>query len=321
MSITAEEHQAIMVPEVLTALKVKPDGVYIDATFGRGGHSKAILNQLGPNGQLWVMDRDPQAIAVARALAEMDTRVTVLHQSFAHLLNTCQEKGLVGKINGVLLDLGVSSPQLDNAERGFSFRLDGPLDMRMDPTTGISAAEWIKDAREDDIASILKNFGEERFHRRIARAIVEARAVAPITTTMQLANIVSKANPAWEKHKHPATRSFQAIRMHVNNELGELSNVLDQMLEVLADKGRMVIISFHSLEHSMVKQFIETHVQGDEYPRGLPILHSQLNQKLCKIGKKIKPSESEIHENPRSRSAILRVAERKMPMVGKEGTS
>lgn len=315
MSITVETHEAIMVPEVLKGLRIYPEGIYLDATFGRGGHARAILDHLGPKGRLLVMDRDPEAIEVAKALAEEDARVSFRQMPFSKLFNFCQEMGVLGKVNGVLLDLGVSSPQLDTPKRGFSFRLDGPLDMRMNPEEGISAAEWIKDASLEKIAFVLKHFGEERFARRIAAAIVEARQVEPITSTLQLADIVAKANPAWEKHKHPATRSFQAIRLYMNNELEELASALEQILEVLADKGRMAIISFHSLEHSMIKQFISKHVHGDEHPKALPIPFTQLNQRLVRIGKKTTPSESEIKGNPRSRSAVLRVAEYRMPFM------
>jgi 16S rRNA (cytosine1402-N4)-methyltransferase len=310
MATSLVSHQAIMVTEVLTGLKVQPEGVYVDATFGRGGHTKAILSALGPNGRLLVMDRDPVAVEVAQALAEGDSRVSVRHSPFSKLYAFCQDRGVVGKVNGVLLDLGVSSPQLDTADRGFSFRLDGPLDMRMDPTAGVSATEWINQADEQDISEVLKMYGEERFHRRMAVAIVAARALRPIKTTLELANIVSKANPAWEKHKHPATRAFQAIRLFVNNELGELSQCLEQILSVLAPKGRLVVLSFHSLEDRIVKQFIQKHERGDEHPRGLPIPFKDLNQRLKRVGNKTKPSDAEVQDNPRARSAVLRIAER-----------
>ncbi len=310
MATSLVSHQAIMVTEVLEGLQVQPEGIYVDATFGRGGHAKAILNALGPNGRLLVMDRDPVAIEVAQALAESDSRVSVRHSPFSKLYAFCQDKGVVGKIKGVLLDLGVSSPQLDTADRGFSFRLDGPLDMRMDPTVGISAAQWINEVDEQDISEVLKMYGEERFHKRMAHAIVEAREITPIKTTLELANIVSKANPAWEKHKHPATRAFQAIRLFVNNELGELSECLDQILKVLAPKGRLAVLSFHSLEDRIVKQFIQKHERGDEHPRGLPIPFAELNQQLKRVGKKTKATEAEVQDNPRSRSAVLRIAER-----------
>lgn len=307
------QHQAVMVTEVLTGLKIEPEGVYIDATFGRGGHAAAILNQLDDKGRLLVMDRDPEAIEIARALAETDPRIAVRHTPFSKLFYFCQEIGVVGKVNGILLDLGVSSPQLDNANRGFSFRIEGPLDMRMNPTEGLSAAEWLKNVSEAELDFVLKDFGEERFHRRIAHAIVKAREIAPITTTLELANIISKANPAWEKHKHPATRAFQAIRIAVNHELAELSSCLAQMLKILAYKGRMAIMSFHSLEDRIVKQFIQEHVRGDDHPRGLPIHFTQLHPRLSWISKKLRPSASEILQNPRARSAILRVAEYRMP--------
>ena len=315
MSIGKDVHQAVMVAEVLTGLNIQSNGIYVDATFGRGGHARAILNKLGKTGRLLVMDRDPLAIEAAQELAKADVRVCVRHSPFSKLYAFCQDMDVVGKVNGILLDLGVSSPQLDNGERGFSFRLDGPLDMRMDPTTGISAAEWINVETEEVLSCIFQQFGEERFHRRIAHAIVEARMIDPITTTLQLASIVSKAHPAWERHKHPATRVFQAIRLFINNELNELSTCLEHMLPVLASESRMAVISFHSLEDRIVKQFIQKHERGDEHPRGLPIPFVELNQRLRRVGKKLKPIDSEINRNPRSRSAVLRVAEHVMPKV------
>ena len=304
------QHQPVLVEEVLQGLQVSPNGIYIDATFGRGGHTKALLNAMNINSKLLVLDKDPAAILEAKLLAIKYSRVMVRKGSFANLLSFCKEEGLVGKVNGILMDLGVSSPQLDEAERGFSFRLEGPLDMRMDPSTGISAAEWINQAEETEIAWVLKTYGEERFYRRIARAIIAFRSVTPITSTLQLAEVVSKANPAWEKYKHPATRSFQAIRIFINNELEDLSLGLDQALEILTIGGRLAVISFHSLEDRVVKRFIQKHERGDEFPLGLPVLASDLNQKLRRVGRQIKPSLAEIEQNVRSRSAVLRVAEK-----------
>ncbi len=304
------KHQAVMVTEVLKGLNIQPQSVYLDATFGRGGHARAILKELGQKGRLLAMDRDPTAIEAGLMLQREDPRLSLQLGPFSGLYQFCESQNLVGKVAGVLLDLGVSSPQLDNKERGFSFREEGPLDMRMDPTSGFSAAEWINQASEEEISKVLKEYGEERFHKRIARAIIAARSQAPITTTVQLAEIIKKANPAWEKHKHPATRSFQAIRIWVNNELNELSAGLEQGLAVLSPEGRLVVISFHSLEDRIVKQFIQKHERGDDHPRGLPVTFDKLNRKCRRIGRKTKPSDSEIAQNPRARSAVMRVAEK-----------
>jgi 16S rRNA (cytosine1402-N4)-methyltransferase len=303
------EHTAVMLEEVLAGLQVVPEGIYVDATFGRGGHAEAILGQLSEAGRLLVLDKDPEAIKVARKLSDQDDRVVSYATSFAALESICAAENVIGKVMGILMDLGVSSPQLDSAERGFSFRMDGPLDMRMDPEKGVSAADWLNVAEESEIAWVLRTYGEEKFHRRIARALVEARAKAPLLSTKQLAEIVSKANPAWEKHKHPATRSFQAIRIWINHELEDLSEGLEQALKVLAIGGRLVVISFHSLEDRIVKQFIQKYEKGDEYPKGLPILANELNRKLKKVGR-FKPSLKEVESNVRSRSAVLRIAEK-----------
>lgn len=305
-----DEHQSVMVAEVIQGLNIQPNGIYLDATFGRGGHSRAILEKLGSEGRLLAMDRDKTALPFASALAKNDQRFVFQSGPFSQMDDFCRAQNVMGAVDGLVLDLGVSSPQLDNSERGFSFQTSGPLDMRMDQSAGISAFDWIQSAEEADIAFVLKTYGEERFHRRIARAIVNARMQAPITTTKQLAEIIKKANPAWEKHKHPATRGFQAIRIFINNEVGELSLCLEQSLKILAQKGRLVVISFHSLEDRLVKHFIQTHEKGDSHPRGLPILHSELQQKLIRVGRRQKPSESETAQNVRARSAILRVAEK-----------
>lgn len=303
-------HKPVMLKEVLEGLNIQADGYYIDATFGRGGHTQAILNKLSKNGRLWVLDRDPEAIAEARRLAIVDSRLQVWQGAFSNILSFCKESNLLGKINGILIDLGVSSPQLDDSSRGFSFLKDGPLDMRMDPTEGLSAADWLNQATETDIAHVLKTYGEERFHRRIAHAIVEARNLAPIVSTRQLAGIVAKANPAWEKHKNPATRSFQAIRIFINQELEELVSVLDDSLEILAEHGRLVVISFHSLEDRLVKQFIQKQERGEQIPAKLPIMGLAKNRTLRRVGQKIKPNLEELADNIRARSAILRIAER-----------
>jgi 16S rRNA (cytosine1402-N4)-methyltransferase len=310
MNINEQEHQSVMIQEVLEGLNVQSDGYYIDATFGRGGHARAILAKLGSKGRLWVMDRDPEAIKVALQLEGKDPRVKSWRGSFSGLYAFCKETGILGKVNGITMDLGVSSPQLEIAERGFSFHKEGPLDMRMDPANGISAAEWLNEAEESEISWVLKTYGEERFHRRIARAIIAARKLAPINSTLKLAEIVAKANPAWEKHKNPATRSFQAIRIFINNELDEISLGLEQTLEILASLGRLAIISFHSLEDRLVKQFIQKHERGDIYPVGLPVMGNSFNQSLTWVNRKIRPSLQEIEQNIRARSAILRVAEK-----------
>ncbi|MGL5281633.1 MAG: 16S rRNA (cytosine(1402)-N(4))-methyltransferase RsmH [Plesiomonas shigelloides] len=289
---------------------MRPDGIYIDGTFGRGGHSRLILSQLGPQGRLIAIDRDPQAIAEAATID--DPRFQIVHGPFSNVQQYVEELGLTGKIDGFLLDLGVSSPQLDDAERGFSFMRDGPLDMRMDPSSGFSAAEWLQKAEAEDIAWVLKTFGEERFAKRIARAIVERNQSEPMTRTRELAELVAAASPVKEKHKHPATRTFQAIRIYINSELEEIERALDASLTILAPGGRLSVISFHSLEDRIVKRFIRRQSKGPEIPDGLPLTEAQLagGKKMLTIGKAIKPSEEEIEQTARSRSSVLRVAER-----------
>jgi 16S rRNA (cytosine1402-N4)-methyltransferase len=306
------KHQSVLLNESVDALQIFADGIYVDGTFGRGGHSRLILSQLGKDGKLLVIDRDPQAIAVAEQLAIEDPRVTVLKGPFSHLHEYVEQLGLAKKINGVLLDLGVSSPQLDDPERGFSFLRDGPLDMRMDPTHGQSAAQWLEKADLEDIVWVLKTFGEEKFARRIATAIVEQRAQQPVRSTLELANLISQAMPVKEKHKHPATRSFQAIRIFINSELDEISQALEGAVEVLAPGGRLSVISFHSLEDRLVKRFIRKQQKGPDYPPGLPLTEAQLNEgrTLKAVGKARKPSVEEVSVNSRSRSSVLRVAER-----------
>jgi 16S rRNA (cytosine1402-N4)-methyltransferase len=295
--------------ETVDALQVA-DGVYVDGTFGRGGHSRLLLEQLGAQGRLVVVDKDPLAIAAANELAKQDGRVTVCHASFADLKSQLEDLELAGRVTGILLDLGVSSPQLDDASRGFSFRADGPLDMRMDPTSGLSAAQWLTHVGETDLANVLFRYGDERYSRRIARAIVRARSEAPITTTLQLADIVSKAHPAWERNKHPATRSFQAIRIHINAELADLETLLADCVELLVSGGRLAVITFHSLEDRLIKQFIREQENGPELPPGLPILESDIKRTMKKVGKPVKASPAEVQGNIRSRSATLRVAEK-----------
>ncbi|WP_321527457.1 16S rRNA (cytosine(1402)-N(4))-methyltransferase RsmH [Sedimenticola selenatireducens] len=306
-----DTHLPVLFHETLEALNIIPGGIYIDGTFGRGGHSAAILERLGRAGRLLAIDKDPDAVTYARSMFGDDARFEIQQGSFADLQRFSDAAGVDGQVNGVLLDLGVSSPQLDRAERGFSFLNDGPLDMRMDNSTGVSAADWLKVAEADEMAQIFKTYGEERFARRIARAIVEARIEQPIVTTRRLAEIVSAANPSWEKGKHPATRCFQAIRIHINRELDDLKACLDQSLRVLAPGGRLAVISFHSLEDRIVKRFMRDAERGDRFPAGIPVTEQQRNSRLALIGKAIKPSLREVEENPRARSAVLRVAERK----------
>ena len=316
MIFSAPEHKTVLLYEAVEGLALKENGIYIDATFGRGGHSRLILSRLAANGRLIAVDRDPRAIAAAEKIQDM--RFQIVHDRFSHLAEIGEKLGLIGKIDGILLDLGVSSPQLDEAERGFSFMLDGPLDMRMDTTQGLSAAQWLQQVSVEDLAWVLKTFGEERFAKRIAAAIVAYQQSAvkngtePLTRTSQLAALIAQAVPFKDKHKHPATRSFQAIRIFINAELDELDNVLQAALRLLAPQGRLAVISFHSLEDRAVKHFMRKQSQGDAVPKGLPLREDQLerNRTLKLVGKAILPSAVEIAQNPRARSAVLRVAEK-----------
>ena len=315
-TFSSSEHITVLLHEAVDNLLQKTDGIYIDGTFGRGGHSRLILSKLSENGRLIAVDRDPRAIAEANKI--QDPRFQIQHNNFSAIAQICQQLDLVGKVDGILLDLGVSSPQLDEAERGFSFMKDGPLDMRMDTSKGLSAEQWLAQVSEQDLAWVLKTFGEERFAKRIAQAIVNYNKQAKqnnqpvLNRTLQLAELIAQAVPFKDKHKHPATRSFQAIRIFINAELDELEQVLQSALEVLAPNGRLAIISFHSLEDRMVKHFMRKQSQGAAVPKGLPLRDDQIerNQTLKLIGKAIMPSEGEIAHNPRSRSAVLRVAER-----------
>jgi 16S rRNA (cytosine1402-N4)-methyltransferase len=307
----AKAHQPVMLAEALDALQLRAGGRYIDATFGRGGHSRAILARLGPDGFLLALDRDPEAVAFAREAFAGEGRFQIEHRSFGELAQAAQQHGMLGCTDGVLLDLGVSSPQLDDPVRGFGFGRPGPLDMRMDPTEGISAGDWLAVASEQDIATVLKDYGEERHARRIARRIVTARRQAPITTTTELAELVATAVPRWEEGKHPATRSFQAIRIFINGELQALEAALEQVGDVLAGGGRLVVISFHSLEDRLVKRFIRRESQGPEIPRGLPLPEARRQPtRFRPVGKTTRPGRVEVEQNPRARSAIMRVAER-----------
>lgn len=305
-------HITVLLDEAVEGLAVRADGCYLDGTFGRGGHSRLILEKLGPDGRLLGFDKDPLAIATGNALAAEDGRFVVVQRSFAELADELAQRGLAGQVSGILLDLGVSSPQLDDAERGFSFMQDGPLDMRMNPDAGVSAAQFIATAAEEEIARVFKEYGEERFAKRMARAVVLRRAEQPFERTADLAQVLTVANPAWEKGKNPATRAFQGLRIHVNNELGDLERGLDAALDNLEVGGRLVVISFHSLEDRIVKLFMRKHAKGemDKLPRDLPIIPKAFEPRLRLIGKPVFASEAELAANPRSRSAVMRIAEK-----------
>ena len=303
-------HRPVLLEEALQGLNIKANGHYVDGTFGRGGHSGALLACLNQEGHLLALDKDPAAIAEAEHRFGDESRFTIRQASFANLKQEVMSMGWLGQVDGILLDLGVSSPQLDDATRGFSFQQQGPLDMRMDPSQGQSAADWLATAREQDITRVLKEFGEERFAKRIARAIVTARQEQAITTTGQLAAIVATAVPTREPGKDPATRSFQAIRIFINKELDDLKACLDDVLDVLKPGGRLVVISFHSLEDRLVKRFIREQEKGDSYPPDLPVTQVQLHPRLRAVGKPVRPGDEEVSTNPRARSAIMRVAER-----------
>ncbi|MEN4686113.1 16S rRNA (cytosine(1402)-N(4))-methyltransferase RsmH [Pantoea agglomerans] len=305
------KHTTVLLDEAVNGLNIREDGIYIDGTFGRGGHSRLILSQLGEKGKLIAIDRDPQAIAAAAEIT--DPRISIIHGPFSALAEYVSERDLVGKIDGILLDLGVSSPQLDDAERGFSFMRDGPLDMRMDPSRGHSAAEWLLHAEEADIAFVLKTYGEERFAKRIARAIVERNREQPMTRTRELAEVISIAMPVKDKFKHPATRSFQAIRIWINSELEEIDIALKGAVEVLAPQGRLSVISFHSLEDRLVKRFMRDQSRGPQVPPGIPMTEHQLRAlggRELKLLGKMSPGDAEVSENPRARSSVLRIAEK-----------
>jgi 16S rRNA (cytosine1402-N4)-methyltransferase len=302
-------HQTVLLTEAINALITDPQGCYIDATFGRGGHARAILEKLQPPGQLLVIDKDPEAIAVANAMQAEGLPIIPVHGSFAHLKSYVEQHQLQGKIQGVLMDLGVSSPQLDQAIRGFSFMRDGPLDMRMDPTRGQSAADWIARVKENDLYDVIKSYGEERCARIIAQAICSARMITPIKTSGELASIIKKAVPHYERHKHPATRTFQAIRIYINSELDDLKQGLIEALAVLNSGGRLVVISFHSLEDRIVKQWMRNLARGDQIPISIPIKAKDIRTYL-KLITDCAPSKTEIENNPRARSARMRVAEK-----------
>lgn len=309
MTTERSTHVTVLLQEAVTALRVDPRGVYVDGTFGRGGHSRLILESLGPEGRLVAFDRDPRAIAAGASI--QDKRFSLHHTPFSEMGEVLQQQG-IGLVDGVLLDIGVSSPQIDEGERGFSFRFDAPLDMRMDTTRGETAAEWLARADETEIAEVIRDYGEERFAKQIAKKIVAARSERPVATTRQLAALVAEAVRTREPGQDPATRSFQAIRIHINQELQELSLALSQALALLKPGGRLAVISFHSLEDRIVKNFLRDQAEpASHLPKGLPLRADQLPQPtLVLVGKAVRASQEEVAANPRSRSAIMRVAER-----------
>ncbi len=303
-------HRTVLLDEAIDALDIsdaRRDGIFVDGTFGRGGHSRMMLSRLSAKGRLMAFDKDPQAVAVADALAQQDSRFAIVHHSYAMLDAALDERG-IAKVDGVLMDLGISSPQVDDAERGFSFRADGPLDMRMDTTRGMSAAEWLANETQDNLEKVIRDYGEERFAFQIAKAIVARRAVEPITRTGQLAALVAEAVKTREKGKDPATRTFQAVRIFVNQELEELEAGLNQAYARLAPYGRLVVISFHSLEDRIVKRFLAAKASVPQPDRRLPIRAADLPQPMMKLLPRVKPSDAEIAANPRARSAVMRGA-------------
>lgn len=307
-------HKPVLLDEVIDALNIRADGFYIDATFGRGGHSREILQRLGPQGRLLAFDKDPDAVKSADNDLVEDERFEIIQGSFTMLMQHIEQHKLQAQVAGVLFDFGVSSPQLDDAERGFSFRFDSPLDMRMNPEEGQTVAQWLNKAGETEIANVIYEYGEERASRRIARNIVNERVETPIETTIQLAELVRRSIPRKPRHRgkdiHPATKTFQALRIFINRELDEIKEVLPQAVDALAPEGRLAAISFHSLEDRIVKRFMRDQSTPKEYPPELPIMPDDSNVKIKCIGKKIRSGEKELNENPRARSAVLRVAER-----------
>ncbi|NQX90296.1 MAG: 16S rRNA (cytosine(1402)-N(4))-methyltransferase RsmH [Halioglobus sp.] len=305
----AGTHHTVLLREAVDALVTQAGGIYVDGTFGRGGHSRYLLQRLDEGGRVLATDKDEAAALAAQELEKSEPRFDFFRGSFAQLPHQLRRMG-IDAVDGILLDLGVSSPQLDEADRGFSFMHDGPLDMRMDTSSGETAAQWLSYADRSEIAGVLKQFGEERFARRIAAAIIAAREQSPIKTTAQLARVVSAAHPRWEKHKHPATRSFQAVRIKVNRELEDLQDFLTGALDLLRVGGRLVVISFHSLEDRMIKRYMRDMARGDSLPAGVPVTERQRNRRMRLLGKPVRASEEEIERNVRARSAVMRVAEK-----------
>ncbi len=310
MTMQSTQHRPVLLNEVVEALTIKQDGFYFDGTFGRGGHSLEILKRLGDKGKLLAIDQDPQAVMEAEKLFSNESRFEIVQQNFSAMESLIRNRGMMHQVDGILLDIGVSSPQLDDASRGFSFIKSGPLDMRMNPDEGESAATWLANVEEYDLTTVLMHFGEEKFARRIAHAIVEERKYTAINDTLQLANIIEGAVPIKHKHKHPATKSFQAIRIYINQELDVLEIALNTSLKMLAVGGRLAVISFHSLEDRMVKRFFRKMSRGPQIPKDIPLKAKDLEQPYKLVSKAIKPGKLEIQENPRSRSSILRVIER-----------
>jgi len=308
--ISSDTHIPVLKREALDALNIHSGGVYVDATLGRAGHAQAIADRMGVDGKLIAFDRDPRAIEFGKQVFADDSRVQLLHGEFSRMSEMLRDFTQIEKVDGVLMDLGVSSPQLDQAERGFSFMRDGALDMRMDPTRGESAAQWLARVEEKDLVQVLFDLGEEKFARRIARAIILTRAESQIDSTLQLASIIEQSIPKKDKHKHPATRTFQAIRLHVNQELFQVGDALPQAVQLLNEGGRLAVISFHSLEDRIVKRFIRELSTPNLPPKNIPVSEDAYLTPLKTIGRAIKPSAAEIAENPRSRSSVLRVAER-----------
>jgi len=307
-----DQHRPVLLNEAVEALAIKQEGFYLDGTFGRGGHTAEILKKLGERGKVLAMDQDPRAVEVAKLKFGEDPRFEIVQQNFESMEEVVSNRGMMQQVDGVLLDIGVSSPQLDDASRGFSFIKPGPLDMRMNPHVGQSAAEWLATVEEYDLTTVLMHFGEEKFARRIANAIVETRKETTIDDTVQLANIIEAAIPVKNKNKHPATKSFQAIRIYINRELEVLEQALRAGLKVLKIGGRLAVISFHSLEDRMVKRFFREMSRGPQIPKDIPVLAKDMRQPYKLIGKAIKPGRQEVQENPRSRSSVLRVIERVM---------
>ncbi len=310
MSASDFKHEPVLLEEVLAALAITEQGCYLDATFGRGGHSQEILKRLGLGGRLLGLDRDPTAIALGRERYAGESRLQLVQCAFADLTDALQSVGMTQGLDGALFDLGVSSPQLDDAARGFSFMHDGPLDMRMDNSTGMTAASWLAKVSEHELLRVISQYGEERFAKRIASAIVQQRHVKSLTTTAELAQLVSAVVPTREPGKHPATRTFQAIRIAINAELEQVEQAMQAVLDVLNPGGRLCVISFHSLEDQCVKQFIQRNSQDDPMFSGLPVVPPERRARLKRIGKAIHASDAEVRRNPRARSAILRVAEK-----------